>query len=50
MEQVWSKYGASMEQAIGQVILKETLKTRNQTTPAIEIRVLSIPTFSFGPR
>lgn len=26
-----------MEQAIGQVILKETLKARNQTTPAIEI-------------
>lgn len=35
--QVSSKYGASMEQAIGQVILKVTLKARNQTTPAIEI-------------
>ena len=47
MEQVMEQV---MEQAIGQVILKDTLKARNQTTPAIEIWVLSIPTFSFGSR
>lgn len=37
-----------MEQVMEQIILNETLKARNQTTPAIEIGVLSIPTFSFG--
>ena len=37
-----------IEQVMEQVILNETLKARNQTTPAIEIGVLSIPTFSFG--